>query len=197
LYDYFKGELASCDLSYAVVDCGGVGYKLSISLNTHKKIRGKETVKLFAYLNVKEDAMDLFGFADENERYFFTLLLSISGVGPKAAMAILSEYEPNDLALHVASGDYKALTKAAGIGAKTAQRIVLELKDKFKSVEHIPTEISYEYGRLEAADYKDEAIEALTALGYSKNDARNAVMKCPAENTSDLIKQALRLLSRI
>lgn len=193
MYDYLKGELAFADLHQAVIDCGGVGYKCSITLNTYKKISGQKTVKLMTYLNVKEDAMDLYGFADAEEREFFLLLLSISGVGPKAALAVLSDLSPKEFAAVLAANDSKRLTKVSGIGAKTAQRICLELKDK------IAKDIQQEsYNGIDeniATDAKTEAIEALAALGYTKNDARNAVSRCAAENTNDLIKQALRLLS--
>lgn len=193
MYDYVQGPLAYADMKYAVIDCGGVGYKCYITLNTYKKINGKPTVKLMTYLNVKEDALDLYGFADEGERTFFLLLLSVNGVGPKAALSILSDLTPEAFTMVLATNDARRLTKVSGIGVKTAQRICLELKDKISkdSDISITPEDTWEV----ANDVKVEAIEALIALGYTRSDAQNAVARCSAENTNDLIKQALRMLS--
>lgn len=193
MYDYLKGELASVDLHEAVIDCGGVGYKCAITLNTYKKISGQTTVKLMTYLNVKEDAMNLYGFADTGEREFFLLLLGVNGVGPKAALAILSDLLPEEFAAVLATNDAKRLTKVSGIGAKTAQRICLELKDKISG--NVDLSAAADDSWADPTDVKAEAIEALAALGYTKTDAQNAVSRCAAENTNDLIKQALRMLS--
>ena len=195
MYDYIKGELAYADMKQAVIDCNGVGYKCFISLNTYKKITGKTSVKLMTYLNVKEDAMDLYGFADVEEREFFLLLLGVNGVGPKAALAVLSDLSASEFASVLATNDAKRLTKVPSIGTKTAQRICLELKDKIAGSAFSASGADIEEIRETFSDAKTEAVEALVTLGYSKTEARNAVLRCPAENTNDLIKQALRLLS--
>lgn len=196
MYYYLSGKPALVTPNLAVIDCGGVGYKCAISENTYKQIAKKESVLLYTYLNVKEDALDLYGFADEQEKQFFELLLSISGVGPKAALAILSVHTPESFAACVLSNDAKGITKAAGVGAKLAQRICLELKDKIAKTKVVPSDISAYGGDDVAADAASEAVAVLVALGYSKNDASKAVLRCSADNTNDIVKQALRMLSR-
>ena len=196
MYYYLSGKPAILQPNLAVIDCGGVGYKCAISENTYKQIAKKETVLLYTYLNVKEDALDLYGFADEQEKQFFELLLSISGVGPKAALAILSVHTPETFAACVLSNDVKGITKAAGVGAKLAQRICLELKDKIAKTMVVPSEISSLGDFSVDTDAASEAVAVLVALGYSKNDASKAVLRCSADNTNDLVKQALRMLSR-
>lgn len=132
MYDYFKGTLAFLRTDAAVVECGGVGYRLAVSASTHAKLSpllGREAT-LFAYLAVREDAMELYGFSDETERALFIHLLSVSGVGPKAALSVLSTLPADRLAVCVAAGDAKAIASAPGVGLKTAQKIILELKDK-------------------------------------------------------------------
>ena len=140
--------------------------------------------------------MDLFGFATEEEKDFFIMLLSVSGVGPKAALSVLSELSPSALATAILSSDVRKITAAQGVGPKMAQRICLELKDKiaksgFESAAETPSQ------GFASAGVRDEAIAVLTELGYSKSDADAAVRKCSAENTEDLVRQALRYLSRL
>ena len=116
MFYYLNGKLALCQPNLAVIDCGGVGFKCSITMNTYKVISGKDSVKLFTYLNVKEDALDIYGFETEQELQFFTLLISISGVGPKVAIAILSELQPDAFDNCIITSDIKRLTKAQGVG---------------------------------------------------------------------------------
>jgi len=200
MYYYLDGKLAFTDRSFVVIDCGGVGYKCNITSNTYKAISAMENVSLFTHLSVKEDALDLYGFWDRGELECFTMLISISGIGPKSAMAVLSELDPVEFLRAVATNDYKKL-KVPGIGLKGAQRICLELKDKVSQKiselesEHL-IDVVDEGMVLTDDDAKSEAVSALVVLGYNKNDAQNAVMKCSAENTSDLIRQALKLLSK-
>lgn len=193
MYYYLNGRLAVAQPSFAVIDCGGVGYKCNISMNTYNAVAGKDTVKLFTYLNVREDAMDLFGFAEEQERQVFLSLTSISGVGPKVALSILSEFLPEEFAACVLTSDHKRLTKVSGVGPKLAQRICLELKDKIEStrvdISDLPDEESLSGGA-------SEAVAVLVALGYSRSDSEKAVRKCSAEDTGDIVKQSLRQLSR-
>ena len=196
MYYYLSGKLAVIQPGLAVIDCGGVGYKCAISDNTYKQVAGRENALLYTYLNVKEDTLDLYGFADEQEKLFFELLLSISGVGPKAALAILSVHTPESFAACVLSSDYKGITKAAGVGTKLAQRICLELKDKIAKTKVTPSDISSFGEETVSTDAASEAVAVLVALGYSKNDASKAVLRCSADNTNDMVKQALRMLSR-
>ena len=160
MYDYFKGTLAFLRTDAAVVECGGVGYRLAVSASTHAKLSpllGREAT-LFAYLAVREDAMELYGFSDETERALFIHLLSVSGVGPKAALSVLSTLPADRLAVCVAAGDAKAIASAPGVGLKTAQKIILELKDKlakeFASGEPLPDGVP--------SDGADDASDAVT-----------------------------------
>lgn len=195
MYYYLNGKLAVCQPNLAVIDCGGVGYKCAITANTYKAISGKETAKLFTYLNVKEDALDIYGFATEQEMQFFTLLISISGVGPKVAIAILSELQPDAFANCIITSDIKRLTKAQGVGTKLAQRICLELKDKIaKTKETEGSELVSE--DMPVDDVVADAVAVLMALGYTKNESQKAVSKCSADETNALVKQALRLLAK-
>ena len=172
-----KGTLTVKELGFAVIECGGVGYGCRTSYNTVAQLGeiGSE-VKLYTYLYVREDVVELFGFATLQELSCFKLLISVSGVGPKAATAILSDVTPERFALLVASGDSKAFTKTKGIGAKTAQRLVLELKDKISS-ESISGSISSDAVALAsippggASASVSEALEALMVLGYSQGEA--------------------------
>ncbi|MBO5247871.1 MAG: Holliday junction branch migration protein RuvA [Clostridia bacterium] len=196
MYNYLQGDLAWCDLQTAVIDCGGVGYQCHITSNTYREISGKDRVKLYTYLHVKEDAMTLFGFADEQEKQFFLLLISISGVGPKGALAILSEMVPETFAAAVMAGDHRQISRANGVGPKLAQRICLELKDKLAKTD---IRVSEQDALAAAAEKKavEEAAGVLVALGYSKHDAVRALEKCTADNTNDLVRQALRMLSTV
>lgn len=196
MYYYLSGKLALVQPNLAVVDCGGVGYKCSITENTYKQIARLENVCLYTYLNVKEDALDLYGFATEQEKLFFELLLSISGVGPKAALAILSVHTPETFAACVMASDVKGITKAAGVGPKLAQRICLELKDKIAKTSVVPSELSEQVGEIDDSDVVSDAVAVLIALGYTKNDAAKAVSRCSADNTNDIVKQALRMLAK-
>lgn len=197
-----KGTLTVKELGFAVIECGGVGYGCRTSYNTVAQLGeiGSE-VKLYTYLYVREDVVELFGFATLQELSCFKLLISVSGVGPKAATAILSDVTPERFALLVASGDSKAFTKTKGIGAKTAQRLVLELKDKISS-ESISGSISSDAVALAsippggASASVSEALEALMVLGYSQGEAAPILGKLdPSLSTQELIKETLRLMA--
>ncbi len=196
MYNYLHGDLAWCDFSTAVIDCGGVGYQCNITGNTYREISGKDRVKLYTYLHVKEDAMTLYGFANEQEKQFFMLLISISGVGPKGALAILSELVPETFAAAVLAGDHRQISRANGVGPKLAQRICLELKDKVAKT-NVKVSEAQAVAAVAGREALEEATGVLVALGYSKNDAAKALEKCTADNTNDLVRQALRLLSTI
>lgn len=203
MYYYLNGELALLEPSMCVVDCGGVGYKLTVSLITAESLSSRvgSKVKLFTHLAVREDGIELFGFGSSEERAAFNMLTSVSGVGPKAAMSILSIMTPDTLALAVASDDIKAISKAQNIGSKTAARIVLELKDKIakdmltlsgaKSVG-----ISIDAPHVKGGNLS-EAAEALMVLGYDKNSVLNALKGLDTSmDPGSLIKLALKKLAR-
>ncbi len=178
-----KGKLTVSDVNFIVVECGGVGFKCFTTLNTVKNI-GKigDEVNVFTYLAVREDAMDLYGFATLDELNAFKLLITVSGIGPKAAAAILSELSPDRLAICIASGDAKSITKAQGVGKKTAERVVLELKDKMGAITVGDTSDAVSsVAAVGESSNSSEAVEALVALGYSQSDAAVAVWinHCP------------------
>lgn len=193
-----NGILLYADHQFAVIECAGVGFKFAASTKTLAALPPKGSKAfVYTYMNVKEDAVDLYGFADTSEMELFKLITSVNGVGPKIGIAILSDFTVDQLSLAIASGDAKTLTKASGVGLKLAQRIVLELKDKLASG---MTTVS-ESGGGTVADISDgsspkDAIAALVQFGYSHSEAAATVAKCDlSKSTEDIIKQALRLLS--
>lgn len=191
------GSLIKTGAGFAVVECGGVGFMCQTSNYTLAEISSEKTVTLYTYLNVREDALDLFGFSDEYELEWFRLLISVNGVGPKAALAILSELTPDKLALSISASDVKAITRTPGIGPKIAQRIILDLKDKVKGI--VSESVSQQTSAVGAVNdmaNTSEAVAALTMLGYSQSDASVAVSKIdPSLSVEDIIRQALRALS--
>lgn len=192
------GTLKLKSTAFAVVECGGVGFKCLTSLSTLRKLPepGRE-VTLFTHLNVREDALDLFGFADEKELSCFKMLISVSGVGPKAAIAVLSEATPEKFALYVAAGDSKALTRAQGIGSKTAQRIILELKDKINGAQAAEGLAQPDFGVVSASSSIEEAVNALLVLGFSRSEAAVEAAKCDASlPAGEIIRQCLKNLSK-
>ena len=204
MFYYLSGELALLEPAVCVVDCGGVGYKLTVSLITAESLSSKvgTKVKLFTHLAVREDDVELFGFGTAEERAAFNMLTGVSGVGPKAAMSILSIMTPDTLALAVASDDIKAISKAQNIGSKTAARIVLELKDKVAK-DMLPLSTSKSGGgiSIDAPHAKggnlSEAAEALMVLGYDKNSVLGAIKGIdPSMDAGSIIKMALKKLAR-
>ena len=192
------GNIVHIDASAVAVECGGVAFKCSASVNTLKKVGNVGSkATLFTYLAVREDALELFGFNDTNELDCFKLLIGISGVGPKAALAVLSEMTPDKLAMAVASGDAKSVTKAQGVGPKIAQRIVLELKGKLTAVSSDADDGFDAAAAVEASDNTAEAVSALQFLGYSKYEAAKAVSSFDKNlSVEELIKKALAVLSK-
>ena len=194
------GNVVFQDLSSVAVECGGVAFRLQCSANTLRDVDMTEKITLYTYLNVREDAMDLFGFSTEYELEWFKNLIGVTGVGPKAALAILSEYNVERLALFISAGDSKAITKAQGVGPKIAQRVILELKDKAKSAVSSQGETLSDVasvGTMEETSDVSEAIAALTMLGYTKTEASLAVSKTDtSKSVEDIIKQALKILSK-
>lgn len=194
MYYYIKGEPVLKQDNFAVIDNSGVGYKIYTSQNT-LNVLGTSTVTMYTYLYVREDVYDLYGFSSQEELTLFLQLLSVSGVGPKAALAVLSVLTPQQLICAVVTNDAKSITKAQGVGAKMAQRIILELKDKLKNSDIVPEDIREEMEI--SADSGLEAVQALVVLGYSERDAKNAVAKiAPDCGTEETIKLALAELMR-
>ena len=207
MFYYISGKLAMLDPTFAVVDAGGVGYKLTISENTYNSLPPRHTAeapnaKLFTYLAVREDGIELFGFASETELASFKMLLSVSGVGPKAAISILSLLTPEKFALAVCTEDRKTISKANGIGPKTAARIILELKDKLLKETDLNDAANASIES--AAPVKtgsgklSEAQDALMVLGYSRSEALNVLKNIDTQNLGleEIIKKALKLLMK-
>ncbi len=197
------GRLIHKQNSVAVVECAGVGYSCQTTNQTLSRLSG-DTVTLFTYMHITENSLDLFGFAGRDELEMFKMLISVSGVGPKAALAILNEYAPDRLILFIASGDAKMITKAQGVGPKLAQRIVLELKDKASKmlpsgVIAAPDDIfSSSSERQVGSDNFSEAIGALVSLGYNRSEAVQALSSVDSKLSSDdMIREALRKLARM
>ena len=189
------GKIVHTAPGMAVIDVGGVAFQCGTSMNTLRSLppMGEKTT-LYTVLNVREDALDLFGFATQSELNCFKMLTAISGVGPKVGVAILSELTPEQVALAAAAGDPKRFTKANGVGPKLAQRIVLELKDKVKGLSFAPAELeSVTPGGPSASEHAAQAVEALATLGYSPSDAAMAVARLDsALPTEELIRLALK-----
>ena len=207
MFYYISGALAHLDPSFAVVDAGGVGYKLTISQNTHDSMPPHLTVseppkvKLFTYMAVREDGIELFGFASEDELDSFKMLITVSGVGPKAAISILSHLTPRKLAIAITTEDKKSISKANGIGPKTAARIVLELKDKLGREGYSADDTSDgSAAAIETAAKSSnlaDAQNALMVLGYSKSEAISALAGIdPSTELDDMIRLALKKLMR-
>ncbi len=188
-----QGKLVERNMTDVVIDCAGVGYLVEISLHTYSLIPEGELIKLYTYQLVREDAHRLFGFFEKTEREIFKLLLSVSGIGANTARTMLSSLEPNQIAQAIASGDVRTIQSVKGIGAKGAQRVILDLKDKILQVLDNPelTVIASNTGR-------EEALSALETLGYMRKQAQKVVDKIlssqPDATTEQLIKQALKQL---
>ncbi len=194
---HINGQLVEKTPTYVVIDCGGVGYQLHISLNTYARLPETGVVKLLSHLSIKEDAHVLFGFWDEQERGLFRLLISVNGVGPGTARMILSSLTPSELQTAILSGQVAVLKGVKGIGEKTAQRILIDLKDKVGKSEQAPTAFST---LLAHNKVKEEALSALVMLGFARNLAEKAVEKVlkaaggEEPQVEQLIKQALKNL---
>ncbi len=195
MYYYLKGIAAHLAHQLAVIDCGGVGYACHTTNHTLSHLKKGEEAKLYTHLHLREDLMELYGFISENERNCFQLLISVSGVGPKAALSILSATTPEGLATAIITGNEKALTVAQGIGKKIAQRIILELKDKLAKGQ-LPAEEAYGGSGVTVIpqDKSSEAGAALAVLGYGPGEIVAALKGIDLESLSleEIIRQALR-----
>lgn len=193
-----NGTLSYVDPTFVVVDCGGVGFKCFASTTTITSLTPVGTkVNLFTYLAVREDAMDLFGFASQEELDAFKLLITVSGIGPKAAMAILSVLPPDRLSVAISSGDVKAITAAQGVGKKTAERVVLELKDKMVGIGSAATASIVEgIQSVASSSNAQEAVEVLVSLGFNQSDASAVVGSMDKSlSVDDMIRLGLKKLS--
>ena len=201
MFYYLNGVVAHMAPFLAVIDCGGVGYACRTTNNTLSHLQKGKPAKLYTHLNVREDAMELFGFSTENELNCFQLLTSVSGVGPKAALSILSAATPESLAMSIITGDEKALTVAQGIGKKIAQRILLELKDKLAKGQTI-NGAGETYGGTGVTVIPEnklsEASAALAVLGYSQGEINLALkgIDLDALTLEEVIKQALKKMMK-
>ena len=208
MFYYVNGPLTELRPNLAVVEAGGVGYALTISDTTHAALAPKmdrqspKTVKVYTHMSVREDGIELFGFASEDELAAFRLLISVSGVGPKAGISILSTLTPTKLAVAICTEDKKALSKANGIGAKTAARIILELKDKLSKESALSGDSADDNDLAPLAsgnrDKLSEVTDALMVLGYSRSEALNALRTIDVDHTSleDCIRAALKQLMK-
>ena len=208
MFYYIEGKLAHLDYTFAVVDAHGVGYKLTITQNTyeamppHRSVSEAPTVRLYTYMAVREDGIELFGFGNEEELESFKLLITVSGVGPKAAISILSLLTPQKLTLAICTDDKKTIAKANNVGPKTAARIVLELKDRLKSSITLSEEANVEMEEIASFagenDKFRDARDALTVLGYSRSDAESVLKKLDisALEVDDIIREALKKLMK-
>ena len=198
MFYHIEGTLAEVGQNLAVIDCGGVGYGLNVTLNTLSCIKPGERTKLYVSEIVKEDAFDLYGFYTKSEKRCFEMLISVSGIGPKAALSILSIMAPEKIALAASSGDHKAFTKAAGVGSKLAQRITLELKDKVGKGLAAGTGFSGNVAAPAPSSAPAQAVAALVSLGYAPSDAAAAVARVDETlSVQEIITIALRSLSRV
>lgn len=198
MYAYFRGKIAVKEPELVIVEVNGIGYNIRISAGTAALLPpvGEET-KLYTYTSVREDAITLYGFLTKDDLDMFKLLIGVNGIGPKGGQSILSVMSPDDLRFAIVSGDAKMIAKAPGIGAKTAQRVILDMRDKVSLEDTLHT--GGEEARIDAAfpDSVREAVEALTALGYGVTEATRAVKEVKgAEQMSveDILKASLKFL---
>lgn len=192
---HLEGRLVEKMPTYIVIDCNGVGYWVNISLNTFSQLPDSERVKVYTYLQVKEDAHTLFGFFDKSERELFTLLISVSGVGAATARVMLSSLSPTQLRSAIINNEVRTIQSAKGIGAKTAQRIILDLREKVLKLSEDPSLPTLPQGQ----PHKEEALAALEVLGYPRKTAEGVVGKILSQSSEELsveqlIKQALKQL---
>ncbi len=198
MYHHLQGRLVEKTPTYAVIDCGGVGYQVNISLHTYAKLGSNEHCKLLVHLSVKEDALSLFGFADEDERRLFRLLISVSGIGENTARMMLSSLSPLEIQQAILSGNIPVLQSIKGIGNKTAQRLVLDLKDKLSKSDNVITPTLEGFTMIDH-QMKDQAMAALLTLGFGKpavEKVLHGILRASKEppTLEQLIKQALNQL---
>lgn len=188
MFDYVFGHVVEIDDESVVIEVAGLGYRLYISKATARVLTPGDTVKLYVYLHVRENEIRLFGFHDKNERRVFKSLISVSGIGPKVALNILSNYTPTEILTFIATDDVKSMTSIPGVGKKTAQRIIVELKDRVDKDDLISSVSSF-------GEATSEVVQALMALGFSKSEIAKVINKIEGLEVDDAIKMALKELS--
>lgn len=191
---HINGKLTEKTPTYVVIDCGGVGYHIQISLNTFEQLPDSESVKLFTHLVIKEDSHTMYGFAADDERVLFTQLISVSGVGPNTARLMLSSLKPNDIRNAISTSNWALIKTVKGIGEKTAQKVVIDLKNKIGKAD-----ASGGLSLVESRNTKvEEALAALTMLGFGKAEAEKGLTKIRQQNpeytVEELVKQTLKIL---
>jgi Holliday junction DNA helicase RuvA len=195
MIDYIKGEVAELTPATVTIDCNGVGYIAHISLQTYSAISDKKTAKIYIYESVRQDAFVLFGFIDKHEREIFLYLISVSGVGPSTARVMLSSLSSKEVEAAIASEDVNILKSVKGIGTKTAQRIIVDLKDKIKFSGEVELPVS---GKVVAPTLGHEAVSALVMLGFTQSNSQKVVAKivkeASATSVEAIIKEALKRL---
>lgn len=199
MYAYIKGKIVEKSNNYVIIENNGIGYRIFMSVTAIDKIQEEnEDIKIYTYYQVREDNISLYGFLQKEELRMFELLLSVSGVGAKSAIAMLSSILPSEFAMAIIQNDTSKLTKIQGVGAKTAARIVLELKDKLKTEEAISKADESIQKVIKNDEEIEEAIQALQILGYNKKEIEKAFEKLELAglSTQDIIKKALVLLGR-
>lgn len=200
MYAYIKGEIVDIAEDNVVLECNNIGYNIKVPFSVIQSLPGiGEDVKIYTYTCVREDAFILYGFLTKDDLWIFKKLITVNGIGPKGALGILSAMSADDLRFAIIAGDSKAIAKAPGIGAKSAERIILDLKDKIDLEPMMTKEPVVSTGQLLNSDAKNEAIEAMTALGYSASEAVKSVKQLAITDDMDsgmILKEALKILVR-
>ncbi|WP_302760931.1 Holliday junction branch migration protein RuvA [Phocaeicola coprocola] len=193
MIEYIKGELTEITPAMAVIECNGLGYGINVSLNTYSAIQGKKEVKLYIYESIREDAYILYGFATKQERELFLLLISVSGIGGNTARMILSALTPSELCNVISSGNDKLLKTVKGIGLKTAQRIIVDLKDKISTTDIGTSTTSAPISITANNEIYEEAIAALTMLGFAQAPSQKVVAVILKEEPEAAVEKVIKL----
>lgn len=193
MIEYIKGELTEITPAMAVIECNGLGYGINVSLNTYSAIQGKKEVKLYIYESIREDAYILYGFATKQERELFLLLISVSGIGGNTARMILSALTPSELCNVISSGNDKLLKTVKGIGLKTAQRIIVDLKDKISTTDIGKSTTSAPISITANNEIYEEAIAALTMLGFAQAPSQKVVAAILKEEPDAAVEKVIKL----
>ena len=193
MIEYVKGEIAELSPATAIIDCNGLGYAVNISLNTYSAIQGKSTCKLYIYEAIREDAYVLYGFADKQERELFLLLISVSGIGGNTARMILSALSPAELVNVISTENANMLKTVKGIGLKTAQRVIVDLKDKIKT--SVPASVGGQAMLLSAmnTEIQEEAVAALTMLGFAAAPSQKVVLAILKDEPDAAVEKVIKL----